>query len=904
MSEPQKNPASVAAPPANLEQELDLAPGISERKLDEAQKPEAVEPAKDENTPEDKRMAGYFRYFKALIASALKAATSSEPSKDEHSEEETFSRRKFLVSSAKTVGAGVAAVAGAKIAASIPLPSFSTSKSSEHKTTPEAAEIMESPFEKVNFETARKIAYVFAGIIGGAGAGKISLDQWTSAIMGTLEWDRLSQLEKVASTPEEKQEIEKERHEIQDNLKEVFFKLLPLAEISSHLRVNDEALNQFAAQTLGSIAQERNSEISGTTEKPSMSSPLANWEKHLNDTSDALVKKLGVVGGICVAAAPLMTTYTSSSLFEGLKGDILRLFYDKSFAEKILEKRKAGLTVLEEEVKALRAEAIEEANALQNGFFGFDKLGMFTSCNGNGALGVGDPPELIFMAKYPHLVAESWAMGILGSELMNYVLYRSFLSRLGLAGKADGFLKEFTASQAKTAAAIAEGIYQPLMATKTGNASSLNVVSGYSTTVADILASEKSDEEKTTALAEAVGSMQKAKLQINLPEVWEKKKAALHGITDTISALWSGSKEHDEQISESYSALQAALGGETVDSKVVVKSLRSLQRGIHTQEGADAKRLAELFETMIDEKSLQEVEKARSAQETPSAPEAATASTPISPGVLEEIQATVRQYRQQSGDTNAVKMADLAKKIQLSGKTPSIEKLREQLGKDDVELLSQAFQQMGGLENNDPHAKKPSLLSPSAKEVVFALLTQIPAVPSLVVYANSWIKDGAEVKAGEKPSEKQLKGMLTNTLFVEFATAAISSVADNVAAMIFGIESMETMFKNAYGPKILEEVPRLRKWIAIACKVIAEAAGAVTKLGNGPNMTQKVHSLIQNPENAEDIQVEIKDLSFKSSMWNGYSYLGVTSLIGIFGTIFNDVIESDLRDWQAQQVGK
>lgn len=109
------------------------------------------------------------------------------------------------------------------------------------------------------------------------------------------------------------------------------------------------------------------------------------------------------------------------------------------------------------------------------------------------------------------------------------------------------------------------------------------------------------------------------------------------------------------------------------------------------------------------------------------------------------------------------------------------------------------------------------------------------------------------------------------------ATAVISSVADNVAAYLFGKKVMEGIFEKAYGPDFKKDF-LLKQYANNAPLLAAIIGGSATKVGNGANfLIKKVEAKLEGNE----IKVEQRRIGLGESVVNPYSDVQVGAVIGV-----------------------
>jgi hypothetical protein len=165
--------------------------------------------------------------------------------------------------------------------------------------------------------------------------------------------------------------------------------------------------------------------------------------------------------------------------------------------------------------------------------------------------------------------------------------------------------------------------------------------------------------------------------------------------------------------------------------------------------------------------------------------------------------------------------------------------------------------------------------SHSAKDVRNALLTQLWAVGSL----QTVCKKGLGL---DNPDLHYTTEQATATSAAVLGIiGGISGIADNVAAMLFGIDILEKIAQKTVGQEIYENNNRLgsvmRKWAFY----LAVTGGSLTKIGNGANMAiRKLSNIIfKDEENILAPQFRSNELS--ESVNNVYAYLATVINIGI-----------------------
>jgi hypothetical protein len=174
--------------------------------------------------------------------------------------------------------------------------------------------------------------------------------------------------------------------------------------------------------------------------------------------------------------------------------------------------------------------------------------------------------------------------------------------------------------------------------------------------------------------------------------------------------------------------------------------------------------------------------------------------------------------------------------------------------------------------DDHPHEHK---LSHAALDVRNALLTQLWAVGSLQVVVKKLLgldqdKQPGKIEAGAKI------GAILGTI------AGISGIADNVAAMLFGINVLEEIGRKTLGEEEYNKnkgfQEALRRWGFLT----AVAAGDLTLIGNGPNMLLEVLESIYRDEETDVLDAITRKMVMSESVKNFHGPISVlmTLLLG------------------------
>lgn len=134
-----------------------------------------------------------------------------------------------------------------------------------------------------------------------------------------------------------------------------------------------------------------------------------------------------------------------------------------------------------------------------------------------------------------------------------------------------------------------------------------------------------------------------------------------------------------------------------------------------------------------------------------------------------------------------------------------------------------------------------------AQEVFYTLGSQISAVGPTTVLAEQSINTLFHLKGQTEGQVRSNKSDVLKAMTAALTSETVlSSLADNIAAYVYAEKLMGKIVKKVYGEDVLEKHPRLGDAIYAISLKLAEAAGALTKFGNGPNFLMKRREFVQN----------------------------------------------------------
>ena len=173
--------------------------------------------------------------------------------------------------------------------------------------------------------------------------------------------------------------------------------------------------------------------------------------------------------------------------------------------------------------------------------------------------------------------------------------------------------------------------------------------------------------------------------------------------------------------------------------------------------------------------------------------------------------------------------------------------------------------------------------------MLWALLTQIPSVPAISRLADISIPAINGVKGNETPTPAQLKRIVATLLPIE---AGMSGIADNVAAYMFSRIVMMGFFERTFGHNVFKEFPDLKGNIGIIAKMIAEQAGSLTKVGNGPNFSQEKCLILHDDSNNQGISIDRVNVPMGETLPQENAFSSVangTLVIGAIGYLWSQI---------------
>lgn len=735
----------------------------------------------------------------------------------------------------------------------------------------------------LNNNTARAVVGGFTGIIIGVTADKLELGKGTVATMTGLETSRLIALR----TSKKDSDQEAYKHDMAELIGA--YPLIPVlveaAHVATNVRVNIDKI--FEDQDAASIGLPEEDIM------PSMLAETSEWEEYLEKQSSQVANLIGKMNALG-SMAPEFTTYWSSSTTNQLHERAFQSIYKMKYVHKVVETRKAvdKGNIAEESMPSemdLKLEALIETQKLVDSPGGLLDLATALFCNNNGDAFFGDPPNFYALFKKPQYFPEYTALGLTINEINSFALSSMFLKIAGVKGNTKRFAKSFLEGQRD----LLKVQYRSLIKDKQLRDISFGGKNG-AFAIFELM--QKGDYE---GVEERLGDIPEGYFRSDIRSILGHQRKAIGSRLRRLERRINADELTDERFDyDAYEKLLLHNGSffeerdpENPDENHENDSfIRTAM--IEAWKDKDYKTLTDYIRKMLEAR-------AKSNQSDIAALFEGMRENGISVGVENSTDEEAKSR------TNMLRnLFDLAKG-NLSDKKPNLNDLYEAFSEDDKakywdlasttddEDIRQALMIMLSMQNKHDEPEeghghdKNKILSESAAEVAFALPTQIPAVPALVhVVKNDLLP---LLTKGIDDPDKKLKRERDVILLM---SELISSTADNVAAYLFALTSLQELYKERYGDRVLEENKGLDKAISFAAIFAAVYAGGLSKFGNGPNFLQErpVGSIDEDGE----LRIHSEKRKLKDTMHNPYA-LGGSAAVYFLGRHGIDKAASDIK---------
>jgi hypothetical protein len=559
----------------------------------------------------------------------------------------------------------------------------------------------------------------------------------------------------------------------------------------------------------------------------------------------------------------------------------------------------------------LKRKALGQAQKIVDGPGGLMDLIIAGPCNGFGGSFIGDPPNIYAFFKKREYFLQYSLMGLAINEMNGAFSSSMFLKRAGVKGNVGRFNKSFLQGQLK----IYEAQWETLRKDKRLRDVSLGGKKEAQAVFEEI---QKGDHDQLHERLKTMphpyfhadvrsvlghqGDVIKAKIDrirksINTDELTETRfdydryeklllhNGSLHERRDALDEI----QELERDSITKKAVFDAFRKG---DGKTVANYINEMLEARRSVQQAD---VAALFEEVVSN-NFSESDIENFNEEINQFSEGGkSVDDPEADDKLNDAQDRLKEA--QSKKALIEKLESMAQN-QLSEKRPENEELQGHFKNDDQGKLWEALSiidkkdvrkaimlylsQPG--QHDEPadghgHTKK-TLLSHQAAEVAAALTTQIPAVPSLVHFVQRDVLPFF-TKGITDPDEKLKRGRDVIVAMSEI----ISGFADNVAAYLFALTSLEELYKERFGEDVLGENKSLDKAISLTALCAAVYAGGLTLFGNGPNFLQE--RPVGEIDDDGILHVHREKRTLASTMHNPYALAG-SAAVFLIGRHFID----------------
>jgi hypothetical protein len=695
--------------------------------------------------------------------------------------------------------------------------------------------VKQGEMTEVDFNTATLMAGTFAAMIVGALTINLSLDEKTAFVMNALAMHRRALL-RQSSNPRDHELAEQEAHHHMFDMAPAALLAL-ISDLTTNeeggLRVNLEAIFQDSLR-------QRSVDLDGKMRPRLEFQSVELWKEYLGKAKADLrteVQRLNMVGFL---AAPLASTYSPSAVANVAKENVARLLFEMRYAELVIKNLYDESGQIDEQ--NLMTGAANMVNEDFNGKFGYNKLLLATDCNAKGTTPpLGDPPEVFYLIDIlsdPEVTdpgqdyMTNFAFGLSASLVSSLVTNNLYLMKVGAFSLEDAF--KF----------IPDALNVIEKAMETVASSRLRQAS---------LGSNKNIKEQLLAeLAKSDGGAKEIVDLLNkMPDVCfefqglkylENKLKAIHIILTKLPSylakyvpLWgqlaelalekSSQTSYGKDIVDKLGDLEKLVLGNAVDHNATGDQLGSELAGMFSELRAMSQQIASELERKInleqnsDEATIQldDATKQRIAKRL-------KLNNEIRSFLLrqdqDELQSLSVETKALVGITSKDDPEQIRKKIQAANDTI----LGKALAK--YSLVQGATDDVPGLDSEEHEHHSSGIASHAAKEVLFALLTQIPVVAPLqhlivdavtpagkTSFTDEEIQSVARLTSVEGlNSEESLKKMKSDLLgFIEKLNGRVAP-DDEARIDLFLSESMD-MSKADKGKRILDIVIKSSKTI-------------------------------------------------------------------------------------------
>lgn len=603
---------------------------------------------------------------------------------------------------------------------------------------------------------------------------------------------------------------------------------------------------------------------------------LEAWEGYLELVQQDVIDSLSQNAATTAIFAPLTTTYSSSAIADENHKNIYKQVARLRYVKEVIDvkrhqvSRKSSEYIDRNQVEQLQQDAQEKALEIMNGFGGFNHLSLTLATNANGMALIGDPPMLFYLSRHGvEEFVELSAKGFAVSEVSELMLTYAFLKRAGVNVKIPEYTASFFANQGKTLRKIGQSLTDGALRDVSfngGRKASREVTrllealdkEGVSEDVRNELISKMHETPEPSIFVDPRTLVKNKLERLEKMKLVRKTKETVGNLTNTDTTTLSDevvqymkmfeSGEFEDYVnyfaSEDYRSLVE--NDEKGSIKAVLKAMQMIGAN------SESSKLTALLESLIIHTHPENEEVSRAEEGDSTVPpvnvvmdslatiDARVAGKPdvnqlfsdlmsITP---EEFEQYEEDLKSRQGDEGDVAMQEDQQGLS-EEKAEKIKGIYDSFRMLDNEDVRSALEDALLLAEKEEYVHEDDeMLSESAKEVLFALTSQLPVVPSWVVVSE----DLLERTMGAKDGELTRQAVLNQISVLLGEGAAFSATADNVAAYLFVETVMEKIMIDYYGEEFYRSNHELQEIAWTSSAMIAMVAGANSKYGNGPNL--------------------------------------------------------------------
>lgn len=755
-----------------------------------------------------------------------------------------LTRREFLASSAKAaIALPFLSSVGVEFSYSVPPPASTKTPEpgeSHSKRLLNAEEEIHYD-DSTNTQTALVVSGVFGVAIGSVASGKVEFGAKTIFPVSLAESYRMLRLNGA-----DKNTFDHEQKELITSISLVPV-LAAVAETADSTRVyvdslfETERLSEDEAEALAleetHAGKHKIEDLTGKS--------IENCRDYLSTHQEEVVRIAAANAALVTIISPLATTYVGASSAESSFAPMTRALTKAYYAQEVVSAKEQSQQIHHQSVLQT---SLDKAQKAMNGPLGYCNLSLAMAANTSGMAGIGDPPliysGIINQSPYNHALVSAEGFAI--SETANVIANNTWLKSLSLNAKASFYTKEFADYHGKTAKALTSIIFdgearQGFLWGYAGQSKEL-------TKILEVLGKAEAVTDANIAqLKDNIRTVSHPVLELDISEYLPRKKRGLANEVTKKKNIAVGITDRFKNKKKS-----------TEDAKKEIEAEFDFEEALQELFGAD--KSGDFFahaRTIDDNKRKSNI--ARLGK---------TLLSIVNNGSdkYSETQNEVQDLSNSVSSKGSTQLRSKLENLMTDDKTFSEEDLKTlphffgSMGAPDVQkALTHALEHYRGSMRDHP---RDELLGHASSEVAAALLTQLPAVPSLVHLTEKLLPKLVESKLGEKVPVDVINKKVAAILV---ATAVISSTADNVAAYLFGKAVLEEQFKEEYGQDLSYEY----KWFANDAALLAAiVGGSLSKVGNGANF---LISQVEAKIDGDTINVGKKKIDLLKSYANPYS---------------------------------